>query len=151
MLKLNSKGISHILIPLMVVVIGIAAFGTYQLVGSDAASKKCKVRETTQGSVLYARQGGGWYGYARVYVDCNFRGGTLTDNTVSICKLDSRTNPRDHGPCYKGKSANSIGGGAYDLRVEGPSKGRAPSALKLVVITNPGDKPHYGFVTLRQR
>ena len=44
MKKLNSKGISHLLIPLMVVVIGVAAFGTYQLVSSSAAEKTCGVK-----------------------------------------------------------------------------------------------------------
>lgn len=37
--KLNTKGISHLLIPLIVVVIGVAAFGTYKLVSSSAASR----------------------------------------------------------------------------------------------------------------
>ena len=39
MLKLNAKGISHLLIPLIVVVIGVAAFGTYKLVSSSAATR----------------------------------------------------------------------------------------------------------------
>jgi len=159
MKKLNSLGITHLLIPLIVVVVGVAAVGTYMLVSSNAAtiskSKKCDVSVGSP-TVLYPESGGGWTGYARAYVkNCNFKGVSLTDNTISFCKLDSRTNPRNHGPCYKNKSANSIPrssfGLGYDLQLRVGGKREAPKSIKLVVITNPGDKNHYDFVTLRQR
>lgn len=38
MKKLNTLGITHLLIPLIVVVVGVAAVGTYMKVSSDAAS-----------------------------------------------------------------------------------------------------------------
>lgn len=38
--KLNSSGISHLLIPLIVVVIGVAGIGTYMKVNSSARSNK---------------------------------------------------------------------------------------------------------------
>ncbi len=161
MKKLNNLGIAHFLIPLIVVIVGVAAVGTYMKVSSNAASisatrsgKKCNVNV---GSVnaLYPESGGGWTGYTRAYVsNCNFKGAGLTDNTISFCKIDSRTNPRDHGPCYKNKSAISIGrssyGLGYDLQLRVGGKRKAPQSIKLVVITNPGDRPHYDFVTLRR-
>jgi len=39
MKKLNSLGIAHLLIPLIVVVVGVAAVGTYMLVSSSAATR----------------------------------------------------------------------------------------------------------------
>lgn len=38
MINLDSKGIAHLLIPLIVVIVGVAAIGTYMLVSSSAAS-----------------------------------------------------------------------------------------------------------------
>lgn len=65
MKKLDMKGISHLLIPIIVVVIGVAAAGTYMKVSSSAASRPCVDRTIrkgeTGGCVKYIQILSGWY------------------------------------------------------------------------------------------
>lgn len=143
---------SLFILALIIGFLSVVSLSVYRPATASAASPKCNLNITSYDSILYRNSGGGWYGYAKVHLKkCNFNTPGLNKSRVNVCKVDSRTNPRKHGPCYKNIRVTMIKTGVYDIEVNGPTKGKTPSAVRLVVIANPGDGAHYGFVTLRQK
>jgi len=121
----------------LVMSLGLATIAPPQ---ADAAGCKSKI---AAGGQIKGKSGKYYYS-----VKAKACGSGLAENTVSFCDLDSRTNPRVHGPCYGSGSVKYIKNDYYRLKST-IGKNRKPSSQKMVVITDDGQKILYKIVNFR--